>query len=201
LYNDLPHRTLNNFTPNEVWSDEYIQLQRQAHDEKQNLKNYQGIQRFKVGDTVRVFKGKKQFDKEGETFSREVYKVVGFDKNKYVVENEQGERFKRKLKPSEMIITKASKLTSGEKVNKVVQESIFGRKNKRDGVDEDNILTKKRKPNMRITITGKRKIEWKEEEEQKEDRTVRRKVYVTRKREADEVDSPSRGLQKAKGQA
>jgi hypothetical protein len=34
LYNNLPHRTLNSFTPNEVWSDDYIQLQRQAHEEK-----------------------------------------------------------------------------------------------------------------------------------------------------------------------
>jgi hypothetical protein len=58
LYNDLPHRTLNNFTPNEVWSDDYIKIQRQTHDEKENIKNYDAIDRFKVGDLVRVYKGK-----------------------------------------------------------------------------------------------------------------------------------------------
>jgi len=188
LYNDLPHRTLKNFTPNEVWSDEYIQLQRQAHDEKENLKNYEGLQKFMVGDVVRVYKGKKQFEKEGENFSREVYKVVGIDKNKYIVENENRERFKRKLKPSEMIATKAPKLKSGDKVDKVVKESIIGRKNKRDGIDEDNILTKKRKPNLRIIITGKRKVELKEEDE-REGRGVRRKMYATRKRVRDEEEA------------
>jgi len=191
LYNDLPHRTLNNFTPNEVWSDDYIQLQRQAHDEKENLKNYEGIQKFKVGDVVRVYVGKKQFAKEGENFTREVYKVVGIDKNKYIVENEKGERFKRKLKPSELIITKAPKLKTGGKVDKVVKESIVGRKNKRDGIDEDNIITKKRRPNLRITITGKRKVEWKEEDE-REERGVRRKVYATRKRVRDEDEASSK---------
>jgi hypothetical protein len=138
-----------------------------------------------------VYQGKKQFAKEGENFSCEVYKVVGIDKNKYVVENEKGEKFKRKLKSSEMIITKAPKLKTGGKVDKVVKESVVGLKNKRVGVDEDNIITKKRKPNMRITITGKRKVEWKDEEEQQEDRTVRRKVYATwcRKRMSEEQGS------------
>jgi hypothetical protein len=192
LYNDLPHRTLNNFTPNEVWSDDYIKIQRQTHDEKENIKNYDAIDRFKVGDLVRVYKGRKQFDKEGETFSREVFKVVGIDKNKYLVEDEKGERLKRKLKPSEMIETKAPKLKTGGKVDKVVKESVVGRKNKRVGVDEDNIITKKRKPNMRITITGKRKVEWKDEEEQQEDRTVRRKVYATRGRKRMSEEQGSR---------
>jgi hypothetical protein len=117
--------------------------------------------------------------------------VIGVDKNKYVVENDKGERFKRKLKPSEMIETKAPKLKTGDKVDKVVKESVVGRKNKRAGVDEDNIITKKRKPNIRITITGKRKVEWKDEEEQQEDRTVRRKVYATRKRVMEELEASS----------
>jgi hypothetical protein len=118
--------------------------------------------------------------------------IVGIDKNKYLVEDEKGERLKRKLKPSEMIETKAPKLKTGGKVDKVVKESVVGRKNKRVGVDEDNIITKKRKPNMRITITGKRKVEWKDEEEQQEDRTVRRKVYATRGRKRMSEEQGSR---------
>jgi hypothetical protein len=190
LYNDLPHRTLNNFTPNEVWSDEYIQLQRQAHDEKENIKNYEIIPKFKIGDLVRVYKGKKQFQKEGETFSRDVYKVVGIDKNKYIVNDEDGNWLKRRFKPSEMITTKAPKPKTGDKVDKAVRESVVGRNNKRAGVDEDNIITKKRKPNLRITITGKRQVEWKEED--REERGVHRKVYVTRKRAAEDAISSKR---------
>jgi hypothetical protein len=181
LYNDLPHRTLNNFTPNEVWSDDYIQLQRQAHDEKENLKNYEVIQKFKVGDVVRVYKGKNQFEKENENFSREVYKVIGIHKNKYIVEDENSERFKRKLKPSEMIITKAPKLQSGDRVDKAVKESMTGRKNKREGIDEANIITKKKRPNLRITITGKRKGNEEVDEETISDRVLKRRTLKVKK--------------------
>jgi hypothetical protein len=41
-----------------------------------------------------VYKGKKQFEKEGKNFTREVYKVIGIHKNKYIMEDENGERFK-----------------------------------------------------------------------------------------------------------
>jgi hypothetical protein len=149
---------------------------------------------------VRVFKGKKQFEKEGENFSREVYKVVGVDKNKYIVEDEKGERFKRKLKPSEMIITTAPKLKTGDKVDKAVKESITGRKNKREGIDEDNIITrgraharrsqgvmgdenpsKKRRPNLRITIIGKRKVNEEVDEETIADRVLKRRTLKVKK--------------------
>jgi hypothetical protein len=43
-----------------------------------------------------------------------------------------------------LIITQAPKLKTGDKVDKTIKESIIGRKNKRNGIDEDNIITRGR---------------------------------------------------------
>jgi hypothetical protein len=140
LYNDMPHRTLNDFTPNQVWSDEYLQIQKQEQDEKKNIRNYANRQTFAVGSMVRVLNPKRIFEKEGETFSRDVFKVQGKDKNKYIVIDDKGVEVKRRYKSSEMLDANAPAMTSKDKITKAVSDNKANNKQRREGVDKANVV-------------------------------------------------------------
>ena len=87
-YNNTPHRALNNHTPNEVTNNPFL-----LFDETEAPPRLQQT-KFEVGDTVRLIKPKKQFEKTGERYYRGTYKITKVNQNSYTIKNKQGDELK-----------------------------------------------------------------------------------------------------------
>lgn len=101
-YNDTPHTSLENKTPNEVYNNESLQLKIKEVLDAHNRKLNKQID-IDVGDVVRVAIDKNKFDKENIVFSKELYlvsEVIGY---KYKVMALDGKEMKRKYKYFELL--------------------------------------------------------------------------------------------------
>jgi hypothetical protein len=140
LYNELPHRGLNNNTPNDIWKNKKEQLEKHNEDVSYNNKIF-NKSKIGEGDTVRIYKGKKTFAKEGQTFSSTTHKVEGRKGYKLIVEG-----FNRDLKPHELLkVVKTIKhLKNKSKIEKVEKKNTIKRKLKEAGIEKDKIVRKPR---------------------------------------------------------
>ena len=94
IYNALPHRSLNNYSPNEVFNNDArynahgtVGADNIINQLNINNENIINIKYYEVGDIVRLRNKKTLFEKEGEIYSRELYTIVDKDKNKYTLQN------------------------------------------------------------------------------------------------------------------
>jgi hypothetical protein len=124
LYNDSPHKALQNRTPNEAYNDEDYLYEKYA---KQQLYNYNLSQNIdlKPGDIVRALVGKNAFEKEKAKYSTELYTIQAKDRNRFILVDENDEPIKRRYRPSEIMKIsnvserlKGSKKTTAEKKHK-----------------------------------------------------------------------------------
>jgi hypothetical protein len=102
LYNDSPHSSLEDRTPNEVFDDKEYQLHTYARNQFTNHEIQKGID-LNVGDKVRAMIWKGVFDKEKAPFSKEIYIIVDLDGRRYVLADEKGQKVKLKYRPSELL--------------------------------------------------------------------------------------------------
>ena len=101
LYNDKVHTSLKGNTPNEVFDDE--DFMRGLHEgRRRHNEAAWGRVSVKVGDTVRVLKGRGRLDKEGAGWSKKLYTVVAQDGYRFQLRNEAGEGVPRLYKPGEL---------------------------------------------------------------------------------------------------
>lgn len=82
IYNELPHRGIKNYSPNEVFNNDDL-----INNIKNNIKNDDQNKYFEVGDYVRIRNKKSIFEKEGQNFSKNVYMIVDKNKNKYKLQD------------------------------------------------------------------------------------------------------------------
>ena len=92
LYNGTPHKALENRSPSQAYNDipflhsMFVRNRQYNHELKLKLNN-----NFKLGDKVRIATKKTSvFEKEGENFSRGVYRIVGTKGFGYIVQSDQG---------------------------------------------------------------------------------------------------------------
>ena len=108
-YNDTPHSSLNNKTPNEVYSDKDYQekMHRRNNEYNQGLSEKIDID---VGDYVRKRVDRKKFDEENARFSAEIHVVDEKEGTRFRLVDSEGVRSKRlykyfeltKVKPDEV---------------------------------------------------------------------------------------------------
>jgi hypothetical protein len=96
VYNETPHASLNNRTPDEVYADNDEKEKRFRQDIKHNLGEDAKKTPISVGDTVRILEKKEVFAKEGPTFSKELYVVVKKDGFKWRVHPKTGGPLERR---------------------------------------------------------------------------------------------------------
>ena len=98
LYNNDVHSSLKGHSPNEVFDDFDYMISLYHAQHKRNADVTSDI---KPGDTVRLMVGKDTFGKEGQTYSRELYRVLAQVGYRYVIEGKR-----RKYRASELMEVK-----------------------------------------------------------------------------------------------
>lgn len=107
LYNTTPHSSLQDLTPDDVWKNEGVQNEIHTQNLLENADAYDKMPSFDKGTVVRVRRRKGTFDKEGQTYSNDIYKIHGKEGNKYIVKDADGNLVKKKFKVSEVLKTNA----------------------------------------------------------------------------------------------
>jgi len=162
-YNNTPHSSLDNKTPNDVYDD--IDAQQNIYEDamEHNIKLERNID-LEIGDYVRKVVGKSSFEKEKTTFSKEIYVI--FDKKgyKYKLITQDGEDVKGLYKYFELLKVDASKVevkrlsevldayyswgnrpTRGDVLSKIDTERKVERKLKKEGISEKNVIVERMK--------------------------------------------------------
>jgi hypothetical protein len=104
-YNNQPHRTLKS-TPNEMFDN--IDKQNFNHDkDKEYNRNVINKNNISIGAEARILESKGKLEKGNQKFSIDLYKLIGREGNRFIVENDEGEKLRRRLKPAELQIIKS----------------------------------------------------------------------------------------------
>ncbi len=101
-YNNTPHSSLNNMTPNEVYDNPSYQEKMQRRDQEHNKDLSEKID-LDIGDYVRKRVDKKRFDKENAKFSKEIYVIEEKEGTRYRLVDGNGKRTKRLYKYFELV--------------------------------------------------------------------------------------------------
>ena len=120
-YNSQVHRTLK-MSPNEMFDD--ISKQNFNHDrDKEYNRNIISKNDITIGAQARILESKGKLEKGNQKFSLDLYKLIGREGNRFSVENQDGEKLRRRLKPSEIqvIKTQAKEKKSRQTINKVTR--------------------------------------------------------------------------------
>ena len=101
-YNESPHSSLGNLSPDEVDKDDAFQLgehiKDSAHNTRQLLKS-----NIHPDMRVRVVEAKKGFAKEGPRYSKEIFTTVELDGFRWKVKNSEGRVQRRRFKAQELL--------------------------------------------------------------------------------------------------
>jgi hypothetical protein len=103
-YNSQPHRTIKT-TPNEMYNDIDKQNFNFEKDKEYN-RNVISKNNISIGAEARILESKGKLEKGSQKFSVDLYKLVGREGNRFMVENAEGEKLRRRLKPAELQIVK-----------------------------------------------------------------------------------------------
>jgi hypothetical protein len=90
IYNDTPHSSLNDMTPNEANADINGMKSRHKAEVLENLDMNSKTTKIALGDVVRILEAKETFAKEGPRFSKALFEVCKKDKIKWRVKPEAG---------------------------------------------------------------------------------------------------------------
>lgn len=149
-YNDTPHRSLNNFTPNDIFSNKEARLHLYTQNKEHNEELNNNI-KIQVGDTVRILNKKETFDKEKPQFSKELYKITDTSGYKFIVESLDGNTtLRRRFGYNELMKVNINTIErkNSEDKDKTIKENRTKTKTaqelKKLDIDENNILSTKR---------------------------------------------------------
>ena len=115
LYNATPHSGIENRKPLEMWSDTDAQMQRYFEDQRYN-QSREGPT-IPVGAKVRLYEPKQLFGKESYNYSRDLYTVAEKDHHRYILDDPQGKRMRRRVKPHELLVVNESTIRPLQKGN------------------------------------------------------------------------------------
>lgn len=151
-YNDTPHRSLDRITPNQAFNSRDVRLEIFKQNMEYNKMIDEGIP-FNIGDTVRILNRRVAFSKEKPQFSKEIYKLIENKGYKFYVQDSDGNKLRRALKPNEIQKIDENKIqhANPRNIDKEIQQNQKVVSNeqllKRLDMDENNIITTKRERN------------------------------------------------------
>ena len=103
-YTNQPHRTIKS-TPNDMFND----VSKQNFNNQKD-KEYNRIELNKnnitIGAEARILESKGKLEKGSQKYSMDLYKLVERDGNRFTVQDADGDKLRRKLKPSEIQVVK-----------------------------------------------------------------------------------------------
>ena len=102
-YNNQPHRTIKT-TPNEMFNDVSKQNFNNHKDKEYNRNDLKN--NISIGVEARILESKGKLEKGSQKYSMDLYKLVGRDGNRFIVQDAEGNKQRRKLKPSEIQVIK-----------------------------------------------------------------------------------------------
>jgi DNA-binding MltR family transcriptional regulator len=103
-YNNQVHRIIK-ATPNDMFKN--IDKQNfNFEKDKQYNRNIISKSNISIGAEARILESKGQLEKGSQKFSVDLYKLVGREGNRFMVENSDGEKLRRRLKPAELQVVK-----------------------------------------------------------------------------------------------
>ena len=103
-YNNQPHRTIKS-TPNEMFNDVSKQNFNNQKDKEFN-KNVISKNNISIGAEARILESKGKLEKGSQKYSTDLYKLVEREGNRFIVQDSEGDKLRRKLKPSEIQVVK-----------------------------------------------------------------------------------------------
>ena len=103
-YNNQPHRTIKS-TPNEMFNDVSKQNFNNQKDKEFN-KNELKKNNIAIGAEARILESKGKLEKGSQKYSTDLYKLVEREGNRFIVQDSEGDKLRRKLKPSEIQVVK-----------------------------------------------------------------------------------------------
>jgi hypothetical protein len=103
-YNNQPHRTIKS-TPNEMFNDVSKQNFNNQKDKEFN-KNELKKNNISIGAEARILESKGKLEKGSPKYSTDLYKLVEREGNRFIVQDSEGDKLRRKLKPSEIQVVK-----------------------------------------------------------------------------------------------
>jgi hypothetical protein len=103
-YNNQPHRTIKS-TPNEMFDDVSKQNFNNQKDKEFN-KNELKKNNISIGAEARILESKGKLEKGSQKYSTDLYKLVEREGNRFIVQDSEGDKLRRKLKPSEIQVVK-----------------------------------------------------------------------------------------------
>ena len=74
--------------------------------DKEYNRNVISKNNISIGAEARILESKGKLEKGSQKFSVDLYKLVGREGNRFMVENAEGEKLRRRLKPAELQIVK-----------------------------------------------------------------------------------------------
>ena len=102
-YNNQPHRTIKS-TPNEMFNDVSKQNFNNHKDKEYNRNDLKN--NISIGVEARILESKGKLEKGSQKYSTDLYKLVEREGNKFTVQDADGDKLRRKLKPSEIQVVK-----------------------------------------------------------------------------------------------
>lgn len=135
-YNNTYHSILKT-SPNEVEAEEFF---RDQFLKTLDILNEEKTEpELKVGDRVRILLPRQQFQKEGQTYSTEIYTISKVNRASVLLEDYQGRISKNKV---QRITTRSSKTPKrNDAVNKAKKKSLATRRLQREEIDTLQDLT------------------------------------------------------------
>jgi len=103
-YNNQPHRTIKS-TPNDMFNDVSKQNFNNQKDKEFN-KNELKKNNINIGAEARILESKGKLEKGSQKYSTDLYKLVEREGNRFIVQDSEGDKLRRKLKPSEIQVVK-----------------------------------------------------------------------------------------------
>jgi hypothetical protein len=103
-YNKQPHRTIKS-TPNEMFNDVSKQIF-DNHKDKEDNRIELKKNNVNIGAEARILESKGKLEKGSQKYSLDLYKLVEREGNRFIVQDSDGDKLRRKLKPSEIQVVK-----------------------------------------------------------------------------------------------
>jgi DNA-binding MltR family transcriptional regulator len=129
-YNNQVHRTIKS-TPNDMFNN--IDKQNfNFEKDKQYNRNIISKSNISIGAEARILESKGQLEKGSQKFSVDLYKLVGREGNRFMVENSDGEKLRRRLKPAELQVVK----TVESKIDKNIIKEQAAEKKQRQTINK-----------------------------------------------------------------
>jgi hypothetical protein len=100
--------------------------------DKEYNRNIISNSNISIGAEARILESKGKLEKGSQKFSVDLYKLIGREGNRFMVENSEGEKLRRRLKPAELQVVK----TVESKIDKNIIKEQAAEKKQRQTINK-----------------------------------------------------------------